>query len=240
MNTQPYIDTIERRNSWANQLIPQRRAWLYEQLKNAGMRMGQRQTDSDIFAMALKDLEEELTDNHGHYSLSEIESVLNLGSKGKLGDNTMIATKIIFAWLERYKSEYRPKLASKHAETMQGMPAPEKVRELTRKEAIDHLREVYEDYHEGHIVLSRSYDIAVQFDLIPEKHRDLEKHLPRATALLSEDKAKQLSKGRITRTDYLESISNAESGSPLDQKCRVLALGEWFDWMKLGRGFQLV
>lgn len=245
MNTAPYSNSIAGINLVKNMLIPQKNAWLTEIFKSTVARMGQRyaQDKDPVIDFALMDFAKVIIPKFDFYSMEEIESIMVLGATGELGDNIAISSRTITTWFRNYASNYRPKIASKYADDttkahQKQLDAPMPVKS-TREDIIEHLREVYDDYHNGNMIHSRSYDLAVKFDVIPEKYHDLEPMKIRAKSILAEEKGKELSKGTITRTAYLQAINTVADGTPLDQAMKRVALSDWFSMMKLGKGFQV-
>lgn len=249
MNTKPYSDTINGINLVKNMLAPQRGNWLVKQWEDTAARMGQKyvasvnaQDDFDpVIDIALEDYRDLIIHDYSHYSQGEIADVLKRGAQGQFGENFSISSKAITTWFRIYSTTVRFEIAKAYEQEQskftKTLPEPKKP-EYTKQDAIKHLQEAYEDYHNGEIILAWSYDIAVKFDLLPEKYQDLSKTVIRAQEIVREQQAKKLGKGHISRSEYLRIIQDVSDGTPLDQAMRKVALGEWFDWMKLGTGFK--
>ena len=242
MNTNPYSQTRKGLNLVKNMLVPQRNAWLTDIFKATIARMGQKTTieGDKVVEYALTDFATILIPQNDSFSQDEIEEVLRLGATGELGDNIAMSSRTLTTWFKNYLNDYRPKVAAKLKESEPvKMLAEAPVPKLTVEMVIEHLREVYEDYHAGHIVMSRTYDIAVQFGLMPDKYTDLKRFQDLARLEVTKDSAQRLNKGVLSIQDYQTAIKNTNDGSPLDQAMKRAALCAWFDWMKLGKGFKV-
>jgi len=235
MNTLPYQSTIEKQNLFKNQLIPQRNAWVFEQVNLAFKRAGQYKVDTDILELVATDMVEELIEKYSFYSMSEIEEILKLGAKGELGDSMAISSRTVSTWLRVYKKDYRPKLAKVSKPEPLLLPAGQSKRKLTPKDLEEYIAEMYSQYHEDGTLYCQTYDLFFKYGVMELKDETIKRLIAKAKIRVAQDLDQGVAVGTVDVREFLKR-KETDVERRVDDEAKRLAVGWYFDKKKLSNG----
>lgn len=214
--------SIQGTNLYKNQLIPQRKRFVLDEVKLAAKRMGQNKIDEEIFRVAAKDLIDEIERAYFFYSLEEIAEVMRMGATGQLGDSVSISSRTFISWFKEYKQNQRPKLFSAYRSSQTNvLTARSESRDGTLsdeeyKEYKEYVIDEYRKQGDSALLFSFTYDIFKKNGETDIYEDNKEKYDLMATALLRE---KSAAKGRSFN-------SYVSEGSVVSQ-AKVLALKDY-------------
>lgn len=232
MNANPYRKTIEGENLFKNQLIPQRNAWILDQVKTAFKRAGQYKADSDIIDLVTTDLKTEIENRFGHYSMDEIESILILGAKGELGETTAISSRSVSGWLRAYEKEYRRFLAAFCKSERKEPLKIERPRKLTDEEMDEYIQAMYDQYHEDGTVYSMTFELMWKYGKIELSDKTIDRLKENAKLRVSQNLDLE-QKGLLLNFVEYEKSKEQDVENRIKNEAKRLAVAWYFDMMKL-------
>ena len=232
MNADPYRKTLEGANLFRNQLVPQRNAWILEQVQTAFKRAGQYKTDSDIIDLVTTDLKTEIENRFSHYSMDEIENILVLGAKGELGETTAISSRSVSGWLRTYEKEYRRFLAAFCKSERKEPLKIEAPRKLTDQELDQYIKSMYDQYHEDGTVFSSTFDLLWKYEKIDLNDKTVERLKGNAKLRVSQNLDLE-EKGIILNLVEYKRSKEKDTENRIKNEAKRLAVAWHFDMMKL-------
>ena len=232
MNADAYRKTLEGANLFRNQLLPQRNAWILEQVQTAFKRAGQYKTDSDIIDLVTTDLKTEIEKRFSHYSMDEIENILVLGAKGELGETTAISSRSVSGWLRNYEKEYRRFLAAFCKSERKEPLKIEAPRKLTDEELDQYIKSMYDQYHEDGTVFSSTFDLLWKYEKIDLNDKTVERLKGNAKLRVSQNLDLE-EKGIILNLAEYKRSKEKDTENRIKNEAKRLAVAWHFDMMKL-------